>query len=126
MVRLSSPLIILGIKNTNEFLEVVKREKYKLDTDVSYEDECYYGIVNILARLQTNRIMDIGLEKLAAVVFAAALGNFSKDSVTCDYRLKLGVGMMNSAVLDVPLNETALIVIVKMTTMAYSVRKCLH
>ena len=99
----------------NEFLEVAKSEKYKLDASASYEDECYYGVVDTLARLQANRIVDIGLKKLAVDVFAAALGTFNTGSVIGDYLLKLGVEMMNSAVLDVPLDETALVFVVDNT-----------
>jgi hypothetical protein len=56
----------------------------------------------LLSKLQANRIVDIGLEKLAANVFAAALGAFGTSSVIGNYLLKLGVGMMNSAALDTP------------------------
>ncbi|MDD5410127.1 MAG: hypothetical protein PHF31_01730 [Methylobacter sp.] len=71
----------------------------------------------LLSELQANRIVDIDLEKLAANVSAVVLGAFSTGSMIGNYLLKLGVGMMNSAVLDIPLKETALIVIFVITAM---------
>lgn len=94
---------------------VAKSELFRLDDNAVPGDECYLGAVDAVARQQAKRFVEISISKLAADIFSASVGAITTGSRIGDYLLKFSAEMVNSAVLNVPLDETLLVFVTEKT-----------